>query len=60
MAAGRLHDPPASTWIADARGAQRLQAAGFRVDVIGFDIQVQARLVLDALHFDMQSAGGVA
>ena len=43
MAAGRLHDPPASARIADARGAQRLQARGLGIDVVGFDIQVQAR-----------------
>ena len=55
----RFHHPPAVDEL-DLLRAQRFQACGFGIDVIGFDVQVHARGMVDFLHFDVQVGRRIA
>jgi hypothetical protein len=59
LAARRLHHPP-PLHEGDALRAQCFQPRHFGVDVVGLDVQVHARGVVDLLHLDVQIAGRVA
>jgi hypothetical protein len=58
VAGRRLHDPPALEEALAAR-TQLLQARDFGVEVVGLDVQVHLRLVLDALQQQEDFSGPV-
>ena len=49
LARGRLHNDPA-TYIAYAPGAKVFQASHFRLDIIGFNIQMHTAGMIDLLY----------
>jgi hypothetical protein len=59
VAGRRFHHPPALDE-GDLLRPELLQARGFGIDVVGFDVQVHADGWSTFLHFDMQLAGRVA
>lgn len=54
-----LHQPPAVVWLGDAARTQQFQCSSFGVNVVSLDIQVQPRLVLHPLYFDVQAGLGI-
>jgi len=49
MPAGRFQDPPGTDFL-DLAGAEFLQAVGFGIDIVAFDIQMDAGSVLHFLQ----------
>ena len=58
MAGGRLHDPPGAD-LAQALGAEGLEARDLGGDVVGLDVQVDPARVIDALDEDDGLVGAV-
>jgi hypothetical protein len=50
-----LHNPP-GFHLHDSLCTKPLESLNFRVDVIGFDIEVHATWVINALYLDVQTA----
>jgi hypothetical protein len=54
----RFHYPP-GMYRLDALGAQFFQPADFRLDIVGFNVEVHAARVAHNLHLDLQAMLGV-